>query len=47
MWQSAQWIALCTEMAEVNIFAFVYRLFHEDFSAIDGPLCMCQFPTQH
>ena len=26
-----------TKMLEVNLFAFAYRLFHEDFSSIDGP----------
>ena len=31
-WKSAQWGALYTEIVEVNLFAFVYRLFHEDFS---------------
>ena len=43
MWWSAQWRALCTkitevnlstEILEVNLFAFAYRLFHEDFSPI-------------
>ena len=27
--------ALYTEILEVNIFAFAYRLFHEDFSPFD------------
>ena len=36
MWFSVQWRALCTEMTEVNLTAVVYRLFHEDFSSIDG-----------
>ena len=25
-----------TEILEVNLFAFTYRLFHEDFSPLDG-----------
>ena len=29
---------LCTKILEVNLFAFAYRLFHEDFSSIDGAL---------
>ena len=28
---------LYTKILEVNLFAFVYRLFHEDFSSIDVP----------
>ena len=28
-------IALCTEILEVNLFAFAHRVFHEDFSSID------------
>ena len=28
---------LCTEIIEVNLSAFVYRLFYEDFSSIDIP----------
>ena len=35
-WYSAQWRALCTEIIEVNLSAFIYRLFHEDFSSIYG-----------
>ena len=27
---------LYTKILEVNLFAFVYRLFHEDFSPING-----------
>ena len=27
-----------TKILEVNLFAFAYRLFHEDFSSIDGAL---------
>ena len=27
-----------TKMLEVNLFVFAYRLFHEDFSPIDGAL---------
>ena len=34
-WSSAQRRALCTEIIEVNLPAFVCRLFHEDFSSID------------
>ena len=29
---------LYTKILEVNLFAFAYRLFHEDFSSIDGTL---------
>ena len=29
---------LCTKILEVNLFAFAYRLFHEDFSSIDWTL---------
>ena len=29
---------LYTEILEVNLFAFAYRLFHEDFSSIDWTL---------
>ena len=29
---------LCTKILEVNLFAFAYRLFHEDFSPISAPL---------
>ena len=29
-------LPLCTKILEVNLFAFAYRLFHEDFSALDG-----------
>ena len=29
-WESAQWRALCTKISEVNLSAFIYRLFHED-----------------
>ena len=28
-WQSAQWRALCTNITELNLSAFAYRLFHE------------------
>ena len=31
-------ILLYTKILEVNLFAFAYRLFHEDFSSIDGTL---------
>ena len=27
---------MCTKITEVNLFAFIYRLFHEDFSPILG-----------
>ena len=29
---------LCIKILEVNLLAFAYRLFHEDFSPIDGAL---------
>ena len=29
-------VYLYTKILEVNLFAFVYRLFHEDFSSIDN-----------
>ena len=29
---------LCTKILEVNLFAFAYRLFHEDFSSINRAL---------
>ena len=29
---------LYTKILEVNLFAFAYRLFHEDFSSINGAL---------
>ena len=29
---------LYTKILEVNLFAFAYRLFHEDFSSIEGPV---------
>ena len=32
----AQWRALYTKITEVDLSAFVYRLFHEDFSPILG-----------
>ena len=35
-WQSAQWRALSTKITEINLFAFTYRLFHENFSSILG-----------
>ena len=40
MWWSAQWRALCTKITEVNLFAFAYRLFHEDFSPILGAIIL-------
>ena len=35
-WKSCNMIGKHTEITEVNLSAFVYRLFHEDFSSIDG-----------
>ena len=29
---------MCTKILEVNLFAFAYKLFHEDFSSIKGAL---------
>ena len=29
-----------TKILEVNLFAFAYRLFHEDFSLIIGDFCI-------
>ena len=37
---------LYTKMLEVNLFAFAYRLFHEDFFSIVGDFCMQKSPTQ-
>ena len=34
-----------TKILEVNLFAFAYRLFHEDFSPIDGALHV--LPIEH
>ena len=31
---------LYTKTLEVNLFAFAYRLFHEDFSSIIGDFCI-------
>ena len=31
---------LYTKILEVNLFAFAYRLFHEDFSSIIGDFCI-------
>ena len=31
---------LYTNILEVNLFAFAYRLFHRDFSPINGTYCM-------
>ena len=44
--KSAQWRALCTEITEVYLCAFPYRLFHDDFSpmqpaTIDPTLDLC------
>ena len=33
-------IYIYTKILEVNLFAFAYRLFHRDFSAINGTYCM-------
>ena len=32
------WELLYTKILEVHLFAFAYRLFHEDFSPFDGDL---------
>ena len=45
MWQSAQWGALYTEILEVNLFAFACRLFHEDFSPLDGAILFNLLPA--
>ena len=29
---------ISTKILEVNLFAFAYRLFHEDFSSVNGAL---------
>ena len=31
---------LYTKILEVNLFAFAYRLFHRDFSPINGACCL-------
>ena len=36
------WILIYTKILEVNLFAFAYRLFHEDFSSIDAQIFMKQ-----
>ena len=36
MWLPAQWRALSTNITEVHLSEFVYRLFHEEFSPIVG-----------
>ena len=33
------YIYIYTKILEVNLFAFVYRLFHEDISSIIGDFC--------
>ena len=33
---------LYTKILEVNLFAFAYRLFHDDFSSIIGDFCKCK-----
>ena len=37
------YFALYTEIPEVNLFAFAYRLFHEDFSPLNGALLLNLF----
>ena len=32
-----------TKILEVNLFAFAYRLFHEDFSSINGAANLCVY----
>ena len=32
------YVCIYTKILKVNLFAFAYRLFHEDFSPIDGAL---------
>ena len=32
-------IYIYTKILEVNLFAFAYRLFHRDFSTINGTYC--------
>ena len=32
---------LYTKILEVNLFAFAYRLFHRDFSPINGHIAIC------
>ena len=39
-----KWKALCTEITEVNLSAFVYKLFHEDFSSVYG-MQLCARPS--
>ena len=34
-WLSVQWGAIFTEISEVNLFVFVDRLFHEEFSLLN------------
>ena len=34
---------LYTKILEVNLFAFAYRLFHEDFSSVIGDFCIVCF----
>ena len=34
---------LYTKILEVNLFAFAYRLFHRDFSPINGTYCIYNF----
>ena len=33
-------VCMYTKILEVNLFAFAYRLFHRDFSPINGTYCM-------
>ena len=35
-----------TKILEVNLFAFAYRLFYEDFSSIIGDFCIQKSPTR-
>ena len=35
----------CTEITEINLSTFVYRLFHEDFSSLVGTNLLNHFPA--
>ena len=37
---------LYTEILEVNLFAFAYTLFHEDFSRLNGTLGLCECKSE-
>ena len=41
------YIVYCTKILEVNLFAFAYRLFHRDFSPLNGhfALVLILFPA--